>query len=268
MDPLQVSAYSSITTARRVLAQQPDLMDTFRDILIVREEARWNRTTLPDIGPVAQFLPACSTASLSISSENCSVLFHLQEENATQVEEIEFITCDEGRLKHTLRQSMRMELWDDLRRRRPNFEGAGNGFNRDISSHLFRSNKLSGLSKYNLRVIMAGAVPTMSRVARENKEVSDVCPCCGQEPETTEHLFLRCNAHEVWRNSLLLPDFFQSLPNCCKLHGLVPVDMALPMDFDQNREGLIDFAYCLQHTLLGIYENRQRLVGTQLAPRW
>ena len=136
-----------------------------------------------------------------------------------------------------------------------------------MSGHLFHSDKLSGLSKYSLRVILTGAVATMSRIAREDRDSSPSCPCCGMEEETTEHLFLRCAAHKVQRTSLLTEEFFQALPSCCNLHGLLPLGMDLHSDFDQNREGLKDFAYQLQHTLLAILEHRQKLVPMRMAPR-
>ena len=269
VDPLQVGPYQAFTTLRRMLLQQPSLQSTYQELLAIREDARMHRQALPNIGPVAQLLYACDRANITLESEACTTLIHLKEGDLLETMEMPLLEGDTDKFKHTIRQCLRQEMWDDLWRRRPLFSGAAEtGFDRSLSMHLYNSGKLCGLRRYRLRCILTGAVATQARLARNQWELSPICPCFGLEDETQEHLFLRCPAHQQAREGDLVQEYFQGLPACMKIHGLIPVGFPLPADFALARDDQLDLAYRLQYTLIGILESRDRFVPSVLAPRW
>ena len=213
-------------------------------------------------------LDACDVANITIEAEHPLTLHHLKEDDLNEVVSIDLLTSDLNRFKHEVRHSLRCELWDNLRRRRQQFEGAPNGFDRKLSMHLYKSRKLTGLARYQLRVILAGAVASMKRLSQNNAEMSSECPCCHSAVETVEHIFCECPAHDAPRSADLRPDYFAALPPCMRLHGPVPVDFQSPPDRSETPYDRLDLVYRLQYTLISILENRAQYLDQALAPRW
>ena len=118
-----------------------------------------------------------------------------------------------------------------------------------------------GLEKYQLRSIMVGAVPTMKRLCREGRAESALCPCCHQEEESEEHMFLMCPAHTHIRHAEVRAEVWQHLPECLKLHGLVPQNLGL------SKEDTLDLAGRIQYTLVDILKHRGTFMPVELQPR-
>ena len=152
---------------------------------------------------------------------------------------VNLLDIDKHKFAHKVRTSIRGELWDELRYRRPRFNGAEVvGFDKDLSTHLYRSGKLRGIDKYRLRCILSGAVSTQRRLADKFPGAeSPICRCCnlGVE-ETTEHLFLHCPAHSAPRSADLREEYFQNLPPCAKLQGILPLNWPVPPDLGEGRD--------------------------------
>ena len=188
-----------------------------------------------------------------------------------EVASLKLLEIEKDKFAHIIRTSLRQEQWDNLRYRRPQFLGAELfGIDRDLTMHLYRSNKLTGLDRYRLRCILAGAVATQARLARNHKDAeSPICPCCQLGVvETLEHLLLQCPAHSRERERDLRPEYFQALPPCTKLHGIIPLKMQFPDDVGEDRDSRVDLAYRIQYTLLGILQSREKYKPTSMAPRW
>ena len=75
--------------------------------------------------------------------------------------------------------------------------------------------------------MLAGAVPTQQRLHCAGLADDALCPCCGMEEEPWEHAVDRCPAHAPARTAELRADYWSCLPDCLRLHGLVPLGMPL-----------------------------------------
>ena len=65
-------------------------------------------------------------------------------------------------------------------------------------------------------------------------------------------------------------EFWETLPPCVRLHGLIPNDIELPPRFDEGLMGRKQLGCLVQHNLLDMWEMRCRL-DTQVpgpVPRW
>ena len=151
--------------------------------------------------------------------------------------------------------------------RRPLYQGAQDGVDRKATLEL--PNMLSGLTRYRLRCILSGALPTRARLHKLNQEEPKDCPHCLGIPETAEHIFGDCPAYTPIRYTDLGQETWQSLPNCLKHQGIVPLlDEQLPPRFrgDVERKQL---GCIMQHNLLDMWEERMNHVDARLPiPRW
>ena len=271
VDPPQIEAFQCMTTLKRVLTNMPDLVPVYQRVFNMRQAAQDEGRRQSANGPIAVLRRACSTANVSVDVDNPLQLWMLKEGDRLEVQAVSLLESDKQKFAHQVRTSLRMEQWDELRYRGPRFLGGEEtGFDANLSTHLYRSNKLRGLDKYRLRCIMSGAVATQERLAKKwpNSE-TPWCKCCdGRTVETVEHLFLECPAHHRARTADLLPQYFQALPPCAKLHGILPANWPIPHDMGTGRDAQLDLAYRLQYTLIGILESRESIAPSNYIPRW
>ena len=271
VDPPQVEAFQCLTTLKRVLGNMPHLIPTYQRVFALRQTAQDEGRRQAANGPVAVLRRACSTANISVDADNPLVLWMLKEGDRYEVQSVDLLNVEKQKFAHQVRTSMRMEQWDELRYRRPRFSGGEDcGFDAALTTHLYRSNKLTGLDKYRLRCILSGAVPTQERLAKKfpNSE-SAICKCCALNAvETTEHLFLECPAHEQARTADLVPEYFQNLPSCSKLHGILPANFPVHPDYGTGRDGQLDMVYRIQYTLISVLASRESIVQPNYLPRW
>ena len=207
---------------------------------------------------------AVSVANLEF--EGYDKLFFLKEDDPLDFDHMPWLTCDEGRFCHIVRHSLRLEQWSELRYRRNGFKGIENGIDRAGTLELYK--QLGGLHRYILRCILCGGVSTNTRLHRTNQDISRICPCCGQAEETVQHVFDECERHASQRLTEITAEDWAALPECLRLHGLMPADFLAPGNDDaaMNRKTL---ACLVQHNLLDIWEHRQTLVpGNEPQPRW
>ena len=196
-------------------------------------------------------------------------MFYLHEDNALLLMETAWLTPenDTNFFLHTVREALRNEQWSTLAYRRPSFWGARDGADRKATLEIH--NRLGGLNRYKLRCILAGAINTGSRMARLTEE-SPNCRCCDQGvPETPEHIFEICPAHEPYRFTEISREDWRALPPCLKLQGVMPkCNEHIPVRFHGPEEKQ-DLACQIQHNLLDMWDHRCRLVGTEMPqPRW
>ena len=99
---------------------------------------------------------------------------------------------DEDRIwSHKIREAARLVRWRQVLRR--NFPDVDDGVDTYTSGQLSRSNVLTPWEQGILRSIQADAVWTCAKLHRAGEKiVTPMCPACGQEPETMEHLVFEC----------------------------------------------------------------------------
>ena len=104
---------------------------------------------------------------------------------------------DEDRIwAHKIREAARLVRWRQVKRK--NFLGVEDGIDTYTSGQLSRSNVLTPWEQGILRSIQSDAVWTCSKLHRAGKIVTPMCPACGQESETVEHLlFLSASPHST-----------------------------------------------------------------------
>ena len=136
----------------------------------------------------------------------------------------------------------------------------------DRAATLALKTQLCSLMKYRWRCVMTGAVATMPRLYKMGRVDSPICPACGQEEETTEHIFVRCPAYAAIRNRELPQQTWDLMPDCLRNHGIIPCGLVLP-DEDNNAEGRAGLAGTVQYAQLDMLEARQQYLPAELAPR-
>ena len=196
-------------------------------------------------------------------------LWHLEEKDVGETALLSLLENDRSKFLHIVRSSLRQEQWSEVAYRRPEFYEVRNGIDRAATVSLY--SKLNGLDRYRLRCIHTGAVQTNSRLARNRKSnIDPTCQCCGRAPETVKHLFAECPAHAVAREENLKKEYFEALPDCTKLAGIIPQTLAQPEDVSKGAAGRRELAAELQYTLLSILQSRNRILGdqVQVQPRW
>ena len=266
VDPLQKYSYDTFVSMRRVLRRRRELIPIFERIMCRRQ---LSRDSVP--GPVASIMCAAHHANISFEDGRPTIIHHLNEHNALETVELQWLApdCDTGGFLHALRESLRMEQWSEVAYRREDFRGAESGVNRKATLELHRM--LSGLDRYRIRTILCGALNTKSRLVRLSDEVDPTCSCCETGAmETTRHLFSECPALAEGRHSEMQYEEWHNLPNCLKLLGIMPKDMAgIPARF-QDEDGLKQLACFVQHNLLDLWQRRCDLTENvmQPQPRW
>ena len=103
--------------------------------------------------------------------------------------------------------------------RRPSLTGASNA-DFDMNARLLA--KLTADQQRDLAMIQSGGLWTAHSLKKAGYLTCDVCPWCGIEPETLDHLWWRCPAHEHHREEVrkLLQQSWTELPSSLALHGI------------------------------------------------
>ena len=262
-DPVQAYAYQCFVTARRVLTRKPELITIFAETLNYRQEVATFKQTP---GPVGSLVLAADIANVTF--ESATQLAIREEKDPMEVGTHAWLACDRGRFEHMLRESLRTEQWNVLSYRRPLFQGAHNGVDRKATLELYK--QLSGLAKYKLRCILAGALATRARQHKMNNETTPDCPHCPGIREDAEHIFSECPKYAHLRTIDLGHEVWQAMPNCLKFQGVVPLlDIeGLPPDFC-GEVGRKVLGCTVQHNLLDIWDERLKFVDVvPPAPRW
>ena len=265
VDPVQKFSHDALVSMRRVLRRRPALIADFERILEFRLENPGDST--PD--PVAALIQACFHANVEI--EPGGKMYYLHEDNHLLLMETSWLAPDNDAqfFLHTIRESLRMEQWSRLGERRTTFVGAEGGVDRKATLELHK--QLSGLERYKLRTILAGAIRTRSRIARfDELEGGPQCQCClHQVPETPAHVFDNCPAHIRFRQMEITLEEWQSLPPCLRLQGVMPKSKdALPPRF-RSQDGQVELACTVQHNLMDMWQNRCQLCQVEEPrPRW
>ena len=161
------------------------------------------------------------------------------------------------------------EQWAQLDHRRVSFQGCFDGLDKAATANLLRD--LPGLERHRLRCILTGALPLQTRLFKAGLTTTANCQCCGQGvPETEEHVFLHCPAHDHIRGQEIQPTWFSALPHCLALHGLLPSAWLQIPGFDNDKDRRRDLAARVQYTLLDIWRHRLVLcpLPEQPLPRW
>ena len=271
-DPLQVSAYLTFLTARRVMRRQPHLISKYLEVLNFHREHQYKQYedrelgSLFSKGPVAAIMQACKVANWTLREDGLGA-HHLLENDVLETGEIDLLEGDEKRFSHVLRASLRQEQWDRVSQRRPSFKHIEVGVDREASMLLY--SKLPGLQRHRLRCLHAGAVASQVRLARNSRGAqSDLCLACGQKPETVEHIFAECEKYEPQRAVSMNAEYFHNLPMGIKTTGLLPQHFPIPEDCGPGLTGRQDLATRIQYTLLDILGERSKYLPQVPQPRW
>ena len=257
-DPRSAFAYSTHLVARRVLRRRPELKEKFAAVLALRQESP--STTVG--GPVAALLRAQRIANTEFGDDSFEDLHHLNEKDPGELMTCHWLSpqCSTAHFQHMLRESIRLEAWSELGHRRPSFEGVSDGVNRAATLELHRM--LGGLDRYRLRCILTGGIPTALNRSRRSKDVDPLCPCCGEDIESTAHLFDDCPTLGHIRYLDLRPAQWHALPPCLRLHGIVPARWG-------SLEDCKVVACEVQHALLDMWQHRCSFVPEPgPLPRW
>ena len=265
VDPVGYFVYNSFLTARRVLRRRPQLLPVFEAVLKTRDE--FPRQNLSIQGPVAALKRACHHGNFTFGSNG--VLHHLNENDALEVLDCQWLVCDQNQFAHIIRESTRMEQWSVAAYRREDFMGSQNGVDRKATLELQK--QLSGLERHKLRSILCGALATNTRIARNEPEEDGICKCCNlARPETTPHIFQDCPSHNHMRYTETSKAEWESLPNCLKFLGVMPRSFEVLPERYRSEQGRIDLAVLVQHNLLDVWDHRCANTPSWRAPqpRW
>ncbi len=117
--------------------------------------------------------------------------FHFITDNGAS---IHLITCSEGGFAHLVRERLRRMLWQRAADRRADMEGLEQGLDREASTQLLRSRRLTPHAKGTLRSILSGAVWTQEKLAEARLAETAVCQYGRQSFESTHDMFWTCAA--------------------------------------------------------------------------
>ena len=127
--------------------------------------------------------------------------------------------------EHEVRNELRSKEWRVAAARRPDMQGIEEGVERDLTTCLLNSGKLSPYQCALLRAILAGAVWTQERLHRARLAPSATCLFCGEGlDEDHEHMWWKCKAWSDIRTRCLGKRCLDtsSWPPCLKVCGVVP----------------------------------------------
>ena len=179
-DPLQAFHYNTLGVCRRVLQRHPEIWALYHEVFCRREDG-------PECavgGPIKALFQAVRMCGGTWGENAATFIIQTSDKGPQPVCVAE--KCSET-YKHLLREGLRMKQWQTVHCRRDTLGGISTGINRAATMGL--QNKLPVLTKYRWRCILTGALPTYSRLFKMGKVESPSCPCCGMEPETTDHVF-------------------------------------------------------------------------------
>ena len=238
-DPIVACAYDTVCTARRVLRKHPDLHGMLKRVL----RTRYERDDVSRIGgPGKALCEALQESGAAIGVDDLNLNFcRPGEQEGVGLS----LTCpDKGGFEHLLRDSLRRQQWSRLVQRRAGFNGLEHGVDRATS--LYLQPYLTGLDRYRLRCIMAGAINTQRHLYRIRAAETDLCQCCGLQPEDIRHICVDCPAHAHVRGRSGIPEAARlAAPDCLSLHGLLPEGWLQNIDQDDRRETVAKFQYML-----------------------
>ena len=260
VDPVQAFGYQTLLTHHRVLGRHPHLRALFNDIMTQRQ------TNLrPHIGgPVKALLDAYKLGNMEPNGTDGG--FHYVSGDGDLMED-HLIDSDVFRISHVFRECLRREQWDRLDLRRPGFSGINGDVDRKATQWF--GGRLRGLQRYRWRCILTGAIPTAHRLYRMGVLDGNACPCCGQAAETLTHIVDSCPALDAIRYQTFRPPGWHSLPECLRLHGIMPETLFLAADYSNDAEGRKECAADVQETLLKLMETREAALGLPTPqPRW
>ena len=249
--------------------RHPEVVPLFEEVAAIRQSDAG--TSLTHIGgPLLSFMRAMDVANMELPDTN--TLMCLKEGDRTEVDYIPWLDvrqCSSSIFAHRLRHCLKQNQWELLAWRRRSYDGIQNGLDRKACNELL--NQLGGRHRYRLRCIMSGALPTRSRLHRQDAEVNPQCQLgCHGSDESTEHIFLECPAQIRHRSTEMPEALWAALPPCTKLHGLVPSGLELPQFGFVGDMGRKELACLAQHNLLDMWEHRCRCdpESRPPQPRW
>ena len=98
----------------------------------------------------------------------------------------------------------------------------------DLDMHQRLKQRLTEEQRKDLLLIQAGGLWTASSLQKAGYLTTGLCPWCGKEEETLQHLWWHCPHHESCRKQLKdrYPRLLQEIPTCLALHGIPPPEPA------------------------------------------
>ena len=223
LDPVQASAYKALLGVRELGLKLAGVANTLRTSWLLHQQDGARRVR----GPVA--------AALAALRANGARWEHW---NRWQLPggDVHWMTENLPRLRHAVRELLRIGQWRSLSSRRDSFAGIERGILREATLKLWR--KLRRTKPYRAGVLeacMAGAVRTAQHYSKQHGG-TEACPFCGTgATETLEHLFWECSAWDALRSAM--PDARPpaAAPSCHRLHALAPVRPDL-LNWDRGTE--------------------------------
>ena len=110
----------------------------------------------------------------------------------------------------------------------------------------------------------------MQRCHKKGWVDTPVCPACGEEEETEQHIFDHCAGYRHIRHREVPEAIWNTLPDCLRLRGLFPADWQFQGATEQDHAAVADLTCRVQYTLMDILiERRQHLPASMHPqPRW
>ena len=219
-DPLQASVCRVMLSAHRMLRRYAEHAATFWSMV---QEG----TTLHNQhGPVARFLWALKRLGWQVGEH----AYMVQRRNGLPLHILE---CDASLFSHFIREDMRLALWQEAARRRPDMAGcdAPQGIDRDATLSFATSTR--GMKRRRARTILTGAIDTRKRRHRRGLAIHPLCFGCGPATETTRHMLHECHWFRDAREDL--EAVCQDMPPCTVECGIVLDDPAV-LESEQRLE--------------------------------
>ena len=208
-------------------------------------------------GPVMALLQAATTAGALF--ENPGLISYRTPDN--QQDRFLLLGGETKKVAHQLRDALRAEQYCALEDRRPSFEGIAYGGLDRRSTGVILNDKITGLEKYTLRCITAGAMASCSRLQKAKILETPHCRCCGAELESYMHIIDDCQDLNPIRFRDFTEEEWGRLPACVRSHGLIPIRVD-PAEIPERYHGEPQaLAADVQYTLLDMFAHRAERMG-------
>ncbi len=212
VDPQQNAAYRSLVMLRRMLQQQPELVEPFARVWQLRQQQADDAAP----GPVAVLAKVLQRLGW-VWDEPLSF-------DRGARPRLQILGGDDKLWRHEIRDGLRAAEWRIAAERREDCKGLDHpaGVDRTATAALMSSWKISPYQRGLLQGVQSGSLRLQERLHKAGLKESPMCPHCGEGPETVDHCFWECPRWEAERQNEFVPSRVEArqLPPCTRSLGI------------------------------------------------